>query len=143
MAIFCPPSWLLCLSSHLYMAKYRSSHLSIPLCALLLAGEDDIYDVISAVIKLAGKWKDLGIALGVHPSDLDAIQSDYPHSSSDCLRETLLKWLRQNYHVCIPHLYSHLAQSPLVTTSSLIAKKILNTNYSTSAKLLFQRYLGY
>ena len=117
--------------------------MSIPLCALLLAGEDDIHDVISAVIKLAGKWKDLGIALGVRSSDLDAIQSDYRHSSSDCLRETLLKWLRQNYHVCIPHLYSHLAQSPLVTTSSLIAKKILNTNYSTSAKLLFQQYLGY
>ena len=122
------------------MAKYRSSHLSIPLCALLLAGEDDILDVISAVKKLAGKWKDLGIALGVPPSDLDAIQSDYPHSSSDCLREMLLKWLR---HVCIPHLYNHLAQSFLVTMSSLIAKKVLNTTHSTSAKLLLQQYLGY
>ena len=45
----------------------------------------------------AGRWKDLGISLRVHPSDQDTIQSANPHSSSDCLREMLLLWLRQRY----------------------------------------------
>ena len=67
---------------------------------LLLAGVDDLHIVRSAVTNLAGRWKDLGFSLGVHADDLDAIQSNNPLSSSDCLREMLLKWLRQSYNVC-------------------------------------------
>ena len=74
----------------------------------LLSGEGDLRDVISVVTSLAGRWKDLGICLGVCPSDLDTILSDNPHSSSNCLREMLLQWLRQRYNVCTiqspPHL---------------------------------------
>ena len=66
----------------------------------ILAGEDDLRDVISAVTDLTGRWKDLGISLGVRPCDLDTILSNNPHSSSDCLREMLLRWLRQSYIVC-------------------------------------------
>ena len=64
---------------------------------LLLAGVDDLYIVRSAVSNLAGRWKDLGSSLGVHADDLDIIQSNNPLSSSDCLREMLLWWLRQSY----------------------------------------------
>ena len=46
--------------------------------------------------RLAGRWKDLGISLGIHISDLDGIISANPR---DCLREMLTKWLRQNYNV--------------------------------------------
>ena len=53
----------------------------------------------SAVASLAGRWKDLGISLGVRIGDLDGIVSANPHSLSDCLREMLTKWLRQNYNV--------------------------------------------
>ena len=66
---------------------------------LLLAVEDDLRDVRSAVADLAGRWKDLGVSLGVRPSDLDTILSNNPHSSSDCLREMLTLWLRQSYNV--------------------------------------------
>ena len=48
---------------------------------------------------LAGRWKDLGISLGVHISDLDGIASANSHSPSDCLREMLTKWLKQSYNV--------------------------------------------
>ena len=67
---------------------------------LLLASEDDLHDVTSAVKNLAGRWKDLGISLGLHPGDLDTILSANLHSPNDCLREMHLQWLRQSYNVC-------------------------------------------
>ena len=66
------------------------------LCVLLLTGEDDLRDVRSAVADLAGRWKDLGVSLGVRSSRLDEISSNSP---SNCLREMLALWLRQSYNV--------------------------------------------
>ena len=63
---------------------------------LLFTGEDDLWEVRSAVADLAGRWKDLGVSLGVHFSDLDAIHSSSP---SGCLREMLAIWLKQSYNV--------------------------------------------
>ena len=63
---------------------------------LLFTGEDDYLDVRSAVAGLAGRWKDLGLSLGLRLSDLDAISFLSP---SECLRETLAIWLRQSYNV--------------------------------------------
>ena len=77
---------------------------------VLLAGVGDMRDVRSAVVGVAGRWQDLGISLGLHLSDLEAILSDNPHSSSDCLRESLKLWLRQHYEV----------QTSFVQTSSLL-----------------------
>ena len=62
----------------------------------LLAGEDDLRDVKSALANLAGQWKDLGISLGLRFSDLDAIPFSSP---SDSLREMLALWLKQSYNV--------------------------------------------
>jgi len=69
-------------------------------CVFLLADEDDLRDMISAVTSLAGRWKDLGISLGVRASGLDTILANNPHSSNNCLREVLSLWLRQGYNVC-------------------------------------------
>ena len=66
---------------------------------LILAGGDDLQDVRLAVADLVARWKDLGISLGISSSDLDAILSANPQSPSDCLREMLTLWLKQNYNV--------------------------------------------
>ena len=63
---------------------------------LQLTGEDDLQDVRSAVADLAGRWKDLGLSLGINVNDLDAIPFSSP---SECLREMLAMWLRQSYNV--------------------------------------------
>ena len=63
---------------------------------LLLAGEDDLRDVGSAVAGLAGMWKDLGISLGIRLIDLDNIRF---LSSRECLREVVALWLKQSYNV--------------------------------------------
>ena len=68
-------------------------------CLLPPAGEDDLRDVRCAVADLAGRWKDLGISLGLRTSDLNFIQSDSPHSPNECLREMLCLWLKQSYNV--------------------------------------------
>ena len=65
-------------------------------CLLPPADEDDLRDVRSAVADLAGRWKDLGISLGVRAGDLYAIPL---HSPNECLREMLCLWLRQSYNV--------------------------------------------
>ena len=62
----------------------------------MLIDEDDLRDVKSAVADLAGRWKDLGISLGIRSSKLITIDSP---SASDCLREMLALWLRQSYNV--------------------------------------------
>ena len=67
--------------------------------SVLLAGEDDLPIVRSAVTSLAGRWKDLGISLGVRAGDLDATANAGSATRSDCLREMLLQWLRQSYNV--------------------------------------------
>ena len=71
----------------------------------LLADEDDLRDVISAVTNLAGRWQHLGIALRLRSCDLDAILSASAHSPSDCLIKALTLWLKQNYNVCITLVY--------------------------------------
>ena len=68
--------------------------------SVLLAGEDDLPIVRSAVTSLAGRWKDLGFSLGMCAGDLDTILSANAGSPSDCHREMLLQWLRQSYNVC-------------------------------------------
>ena len=68
---------------------------------LVILGEDNIWEVRSAVADLAGKWKDLGISLRVHPCDLDTIEKTSTNTPSDCLREMLLLWLRKRYDVSV------------------------------------------
>ena len=55
---------------------------------------------------LAGKWKDLGLSLGIRSCDLDAIITAGANSPIDSLREMLLLWLKQSYNVC---LYTHIS----------------------------------
>lgn len=58
---------------------------------------DDLCDVMDEVIDVAGKWKALGIALGLRPSELDTFEIKYSNDPTECLRETLIAWLQQRY----------------------------------------------
>ena len=45
---------------------------------------------------MAHKWKDIGLALRLHPDILNTIEADYEDSKSR-LREVLTKWLKKSY----------------------------------------------
>ena len=104
----CPTSNYLDLEGHKLSAVSTIFH-----HVLLLAGEDDLRDVRSAVADLAAKWKDLGISLGICSSDVDAIFSANPYSPSDCLREMLAIWLKQNYNVRTTLILHHCTMSSI------------------------------
>ena len=75
---------------------------------LILADEDDLRDVMSAVADLAGRWQNLSVSLGIHLGDLEAIISVSADSPSDRLRKVLSLWLRQNYKVWTMQLHTCL-----------------------------------
>ena len=68
---------------------------ALAVCSLLV-DEDDLQDVRLAVADLAGKWKDLGISLGIRSSKLDTINL---LPANESLREMLTLWLKQSYNV--------------------------------------------
>ena len=86
----------------------------------LFTDEDDLRDVISAVMSLAGRWKDLGISLGVRAGDLDIILANNPHSCSDRLREVVALWLRQSYNVRITLIYIYIPPLPQIQLPALL-----------------------
>ena len=46
---------------------------------------------------MAARWKNIGLALGVHPDLLDEIEQDNS-DLDDCLTKVLTLWLRRNYN---------------------------------------------
>ena len=99
--------WLGSVKSLIMIFAFELVHKSCLLPLFLLADEDDLHDVISAVTGLAGRWQHLGSSLRLRSSDLEAILSASAHSPSDCLRKVLTLWLRQSYNVCIYNTHMH------------------------------------
>ena len=60
--------------------------------------DDDRFDVKSALIPVAAKWKDIGTALRLKAGDLDAIEAAHPGDPRACLSEGVTHWLRRNYN---------------------------------------------
>ena len=63
---------------------------------LVCIGEEDLCDILKELTGVAARWRNIGILLGIPPSDLDAVRSDRP---IDCMLEMLLAWLRKAYNV--------------------------------------------
>ena len=78
---------------------------------ILLVGENDLQAVKAAVGDLAGKWHDFGLTLGIRNTDLESIRSSFYPTARVCLREMLTQWLKQNYNVSTPPMYSASLQN--------------------------------
>ena len=63
-----------------------------------IAGIMDLLDVLLAVVSLAGRWKRLGLALGLYQPELNKIKGENS-DAEDCLQEVLTNWLNQMYDV--------------------------------------------
>ena len=78
---------------------------------ILLVDENDLGAVKKAVAGLAAEWHDFGLALGICNSDLESIQSSGNPTARVCLRKMLTQWLKQNYDVSTPPVYSASLQN--------------------------------
>ena len=61
-------------------------------------GEEDLLDVVRAVITQKSSYYQLGRALGVQPTDLDGIREVNSRNLDLALNDVLLLWLRQKYN---------------------------------------------
>ena len=60
-------------------------------------GEDDLVDVMEAVLDIAAEWESLGIVLRITPAELYTISSKNHSDPKKCLRDVLFAWLQQRY----------------------------------------------
>ena len=58
---------------------------------------DDLFDVKKKLIPAAARWKDIGLALRLHPGQLKKIEKEN-RGLDDCLTEMLTLWLKKNYN---------------------------------------------
>ena len=61
------------------------------------AGIDDLFDVKSKLAPVTARWKHIGLALRLDPSELKKIEKDNRDSVEDCLTEVLTLWLNKAY----------------------------------------------
>ena len=55
-------------------------------------------DLLKYVGKIATKWKDVGIELGLLQCRIDIIEHDERHSCEEACKTMLLYWYKQNPH---------------------------------------------
>ena len=61
------------------------------------AATDDLFDVMSELLPVVARWKGIGLALRLDPSQLDEIESDN-RNSNECLIRVLTLWLNKAYN---------------------------------------------
>ena len=73
--------------------RYLTIHCDVSFSAVKQLGVDDLPVVVEKLNDTRVKWYEIGLQLGVSVGTLNAIKKDY-NSTSDCLRETLMTWLK-------------------------------------------------
>ena len=59
-------------------------------------GSNDLYIVMTEVISVAARWKNLGLALILYPYKLDVVEGEN-RRMEDCLTQVLTLWLKKTY----------------------------------------------
>ena len=70
----------------------------VRLLFVVYLAEDDTRGVYREVISLAGRWSGMCLALGLLPSDKEAIAAAHPGNPHDCLQMVVVKWLQKSYN---------------------------------------------
>ena len=78
-------------------------------------------DLLKEINKIASKWYNLGIMLGLDDGKLDVVKADHGWSCEDCLREMLKIWLKQIKH---PPSWLALAKAVEEVDEPKLAKEI-------------------
>ena len=63
-----------------------------------LIGPDDLFDVKTTLEPVIEKWKQIGLALRLDPSELKKIKEENKDDPDECLVEMLTLWLNRKYN---------------------------------------------
>ena len=74
--------------------KYRLKGLISLLCT---AGIDDLFEVLTELLPVTARWRQVGLALRLNPGQLKRIEKEN-RGLEDCLTEMLTLWLEKNYN---------------------------------------------
>ena len=81
------------------MLSHRPTSKQVSNCCLShSADEDDLSEVMSALLPIASRWKEVGIELKLKLADLDTIEAAHRNSPEDCLTNAVSWWLRKGYN---------------------------------------------
>ena len=59
---------------------------------------DDLFDVTQELQPVTARWKHIGLALRLNPSQLKKIEKENQDNLDDCLSEMLILWLKGHYN---------------------------------------------
>ena len=62
------------------------------------ADEEDVFDMVSALIPLLTKWKEIGTALGLRHSALEIIEATDKGGARMCMQGMLVQYVRKSYN---------------------------------------------
>ena len=62
------------------------------------AGEEDFCDICIELVTIRASYYQLGVFLGLPPSELDAIRKEHPQVDQ-AFNDVILRWLRQRYNI--------------------------------------------
>ena len=60
--------------------------------------EEDVFDMVSALIPLLTKWKEIGTALGLRHSALEIIEATNKGGARMCMQGMLVQYVRKSYN---------------------------------------------
>ena len=63
-----------------------------------MSGVDNLFDVMVELEPVTERWKHIGLALRLDPSELKKIERENRDNLEDCLTEALTLWLKKAYN---------------------------------------------
>ena len=95
-------------------------------------GEEDVFDLVSALMPLLIKWREIGTALGLLHSVLEIIEAANGENTRMCMQGVLVQYVRKSYNcdrfgdpswMCICKAVAHPAGGGSEETALAISKE--------------------
>ena len=61
-------------------------------------GEEDVFDMVAALMPLLAKWQEIGTALGLRHSVLEIIEATNSKNTRMCMQGVLVQYVRKSYN---------------------------------------------
>ena len=94
----------------------------------------NLHETYHEVMDVASRWNFFGLTLGISPSAIEIIKSNYPHNAEMSLLEVLSLWLKQSYDM------EHNLLPTWTTICKAVASKSGGRNLALAKKIAANKY---